>query len=490
MGPSKKEYESIDTYFSEVANKVKFRYLGLGFLWAWIYATWFTPVVFPSSTGLTISNDTSWFVSSSVVAVTLFAVAAFLKDREVSEIPLVSKLAGPLTSIGAIMMASGALFGIDAPWLFLLGAALTGVASGFLWMLWGEFTGKVNQELAELFVPLCILVPLVTIFVCMYATGPIAGLAICLLPLVSGVLLMLSLNDQEALNPVKLMPEEDRPHYLRDFARVGIGSLALYACFGFVWGKMEYVTITGWGDTPLLPYEVGAILAVLVSVGAISYAKHLDLFALYRILVPVVLFGMVFLCVRTYWAHFASLMLITCAQYVFDVLIWIYFSRVTRRGVCTGSVAIGVNRGFVQAGVVLGNLLVIGVMRLQLTTVAPISFIVLVLSAVTMTVVLMVLSRSDELERIAVKEGVAATLPDAAVIDYDAVCELLTERYGLTARESEILGFLARGRSVPYIRDTLVLSKNTVGTHVKNLYRKLDIHTRQDLFDLVENPPE
>ena len=67
------------------------------------------------------------------------------------------------------------------------------------------------------------------------------------------------------------------------------------------------------------------------------------------------------------------------------------------------------------------------------------------------------------------------------------MCTELAEEHDLTPREREILGYLARGRSLPYIRETLVLSKNTVGTHVRNIYRKLGIHSKQDLLDLFEN---
>ena len=47
----------------------------------------------------------------------------------------------------------------------------------------------------------------------------------------------------------------------------------------------------------------------------------------------------------------------------------------------------------------------------------------------------------------------------------------------LTPREFEVLRLLARGRSYGQIALQLGLSINTVATHVKKLYLKLDVHT-------------
>ena len=54
-------------------------------------------------------------------------------------------------------------------------------------------------------------------------------------------------------------------------------------------------------------------------------------------------------------------------------------------------------------------------------------------------------------------------------------------------RETEIFLLLAKGRSIPRIADELVLANSTVTTHVRGLYRKLDVHNRQELLDFVEN---
>ena len=45
--------------------------------------------------------------------------------------------------------------------------------------------------------------------------------------------------------------------------------------------------------------------------------------------------------------------------------------------------------------------------------------------------------------------------------------------------------YLCKGRSRPYIAETLYLSENTVRTHSRRIYAKLDIHNRQELLDLV-----
>jgi len=50
---------------------------------------------------------------------------------------------------------------------------------------------------------------------------------------------------------------------------------------------------------------------------------------------------------------------------------------------------------------------------------------------------------------------------------------------GLTAREVEVLGYLASGRTDRQIADALFISKKTVSVHVSNVLRKLDAENRQ-----------
>ena len=54
----------------------------------------------------------------------------------------------------------------------------------------------------------------------------------------------------------------------------------------------------------------------------------------------------------------------------------------------------------------------------------------------------------------------------------------------LSEREYEVLNLLSRGFSNAECADILTVSSNTIGTHVKNIYRKLEVNSRAEaLFE-------
>jgi DNA-binding CsgD family transcriptional regulator len=47
----------------------------------------------------------------------------------------------------------------------------------------------------------------------------------------------------------------------------------------------------------------------------------------------------------------------------------------------------------------------------------------------------------------------------------------------LTGREAQVLRLIARGRTYARAADELGMSTHTVCSHIKNAYRKLDVHS-------------
>ena len=70
------------------------------------------------------------------------------------------------------------------------------------------------------------------------------------------------------------------------------------------------------------------------------------------------------------------------------------------------------------------------------------------------------------------------------------MCASLGEKFALSAREVEVLELLAQGRDPSRIQDQLFLSYHTVRNHIKSIYRKLDVHSRQELLDVLEKEME
>ena len=82
--------------------------------------------------------------------------------------------------------------------------------------------------------------------------------------------------------------------------------------------------------------------------------------------------------------------------------------------------------------------------------------------------------------------GESEARPTAGVVDLDRALDAAAGLYPLTQRELDIARLLVQGRSKSAIGEKLGLSESTVRTHGRHLYAKLDVHSRQQLIDLLE----
>ncbi|MBR2836109.1 MAG: hypothetical protein IKE43_10460 [Coriobacteriales bacterium] len=63
----------------------------------------------------------------------------------------------------------------------------------------------------------------------------------------------------------------------------------------------------------------------------------------------------------------------------------------------------------------------------------------------------------------------------------------IAEEKHLTPRETEVLALLAQGRSLAVIMERLSISQGTAQSHKTNIYRKLDVHSQQELIGLIRD---
>lgn len=94
--------------------------------------------------------------------------------------------------------------------------------------------------------------------------------------------------------------------------------------------------------------------------------------------------------------------------------------------------------------------------------------------------------RKDALE-FAPEPGLSEPAAESQRKNMAGCLEILRARHGLSERETEVVELLLHGKNVPAIAEELVISQNTVRSHVKRIYRATDVHTRQELISYCED---
>ena len=79
-------------------------------------------------------------------------------------------------------------------------------------------------------------------------------------------------------------------------------------------------------------------------------------------------------------------------------------------------------------------------------------------------------------------------LSSSTGLTFESRLEYVAYMCGLTKREEEVLGLLTRGMSVPDIERELLISNGTVRNHVQHVYKKLGVHSREEVRAFMADP--
>ncbi len=108
-----------------------------------------------------------------------------------------------------------------------------------------------------------------------------------------------------------------------------------------------------------------------------------------------------------------------------------------------------------------------------------ISILAIVMVIITIVATLLLIQDGDIVEKRSWEEH--------RIDPNNAVCVDITEEYKLTPKEASILLMLAKKQDTAQIAEELFLSQSTVRAHTSNIYKKLDIHSRKELDELIES---
>lgn len=285
-----------------------------------------------------------------------------------------------------------------------------------------------------------------------------------------------------------------RDFKLGSFVRKNGAMLFCLACVAAIAAITRSIALSD----PVLQEMVksGSMIALLLVgvVAVILFRKtnvSMDYPLIYSVVFPVFATGLVLLPIlgRVYQAVFTS---VTFAFFFICSLLAIHQSiDLSKRSGVSAIVIFAVLNGVLYAAMGLGTVagsLLLANDDFGFSTLAAVALVLVYVIAMATTAMnrpkdRMVTKRGDRSGTGAPKDGGAYDNIDLSELQ----SQTLAKRASFSKRETEVLVFLSKGRDVPFIAEALYLSKNTIRTHIKNIYRKTGTHDRQELLNLVES---
>lgn len=498
--------------------------LGWGFLLAWVFCVFYSGA---------LDGLSSVVAAQGADAVRRLAVGVLPVGSAVASLAVIAaaeRRFGAPADNRALMAAAPALtaaatpvllFPVQIPiasqLLFAAAALVTGAGSALLWVMWGQVYACLSQDATESCAPVSGFAAAVLSLAAMVLPPMPCAVLVAAFPLASGALLWHAwprVHAQASADQAQL-PASPLPlrQACKAMDRGGFGILA--ACFfvsveGSFWNASAAsgVQVAGF-------FVISALFMLVVSVSATAGPRRVSLAFAYRWMCPLMVAGFAAIIVLgpQTGAEVAACVGIA-SRFAFCVITQMYFASYAARGAATSVQSYAVGWLFVHVGDLLGVLVSVPLQHAVAGGAVGLTSASAVLMVLLVSAVMLALNdgskflawevprepgelgeRDEENAAKAQKPGepsdpgeVVASQAEEGRPLTDSIEQRVVQlavAHKLTPRETEVFGLLAHGRSIPYVRDALFISRDTAATHAKHIYAKLDVHSRQELIDLV-----
>lgn len=170
-------------------------------------------------------------------------------------------------------------------------------------------------------------------------------------------------------------------------------------------------------------------------------------------------------------------------QYFF-VLLWPLLGSPRLRHRLPALATIGGGLGAVQAGQTVGSALWICAFAGGGASADPMALTLASGVAMLLALLLAVMFERPAFAWAEIRPGKQADVGSSP--NYEQLMGLVGTRYDLSPREVEVLALIGRGHTRQNVADTLGVSLQTAKTHVARIYHKLDVHSQQEMLDVLE----
>ena len=359
-------------------------------------------------------------------------------------------------------------------------AVLGGFGIALSILFWSELYCCLNPVRVALYFCASIVAGAMLIYICRGFLMPWLFAAMLIMPLASLACLRASFRS---------LPPEELPHPYRGSFSFPWKPILLMALFAFAYGLKEsslYASTFG-------PHSAfgTVVMASLVFVGVVFQGGKFDFRVIYRYALPLMVGTFLILPSLGFLDNAAADFCLTGAYTAFSILIMIILTSLSFRQGISAIWLFGIERAIRVSFNMLGRQTESLVSETDFMGGLPPDFVLNALVILLVAVLTMMLLTSKGMpDRWGVAFFDSSEDADESYLVNDqhlaALCGKVAKERLLSQREEEVLFLLAQRKSIGAVEKELVVAKGTAKTHIRNVYRKLDVHSRDELVEYLE----
>lgn len=492
-------------------------YMALGIWLAWAYIA-YSGTAWLSDTETNGANiSTLYIVSTLTFGLALLAATCKApRIRQLLDRPSAVVAGGAVASFGCLVIIligpyylTPVLSSEVTSLLFYCASALSGLGTAVVGIKCGQLYGSLAPRKAILYAALSHIVLALVYFTVIGAPAwqPVAG-GPTLVGIVAFTGMPLAAAGAAALSFIaapegQTVHEESRSRFPRSFWKL----IAVTFVFSFVVVALrsmlvEVSPVDVTLENTRLVMLLRMAMALVFAAAAIGVeGERFDFGKIYSVIMAAVV-ALVAFCPIVGVTHLGWSALVTFLSAVFEFVLWCILAFVVYQRHISAVLVFGFGYGAFMVGSGAGWAAGVHVFpQIALTSNSIVLYSVLAFAVLACAFVLF---SEKEFDRLFKPEGEGeATLDDllgdelpqpqaadAAQADkkgrFGQAIDSLAAEAGLSRREKDVLRCLAMGYDSGTAAQRLQVSWNTVRTHTRNVYAKLDIHSRQELIALVD----
>lgn len=453
--------------------RVPLCFLGIGVYRAWIEVAFVGSfVTFPSLPAPT----REWFDGTAAVVMLLCVLLArrigpFYRRRGISALCGITMVAST-AMLFATMLAPGM-----APLLGMPAAVLGGIGLGLIILIWSEVYGCLNPLRVTLYYAASMVAGAAIVYVLMGFRTPWLAVFATVLPLVSLVY---------ARRAMAEIPPAERPVPANVNFKAPWKLFLLMALYAFAYGIIETRAYSGTFGPHSSP---GCLLVgLIIFLGVALRRERFDFNSIVRIALPLMIIAFWIIPALGIPSFLLSGPCAVGGYTAVSVLIMTLCSNMCYRYGVSAIWLFGIERSVRLLFMILGRLVTFVGTTISLGSIDGTGVVSGFAVTAVLLATLLLLSQKEVTGSwgTSLLKGPGKTPDELRRERLLGYCDEIAAKYHLTSREAEILKLLAQHKTVGMIERELFIANGTAKAHIRHIYQKLDIHSREELFALLD----